>query len=258
MDPGVFRDALTLLGGIGTGVMSGLFGVGGAVISTPLIRALGCTAALAVGTTLPSILPGAITGSVKFSSEKLVSAKTVLAAAPPGIVASVVGSRVSHLLPGNGHPLMILTAALLLWCGISLLGTHSADALLVPAKRPAAAAALTGISAGLLSGLLGIGGGIVMVPMFRSRLGLAMRSAVATSLVCVGCFAIPGTIVHAFVNHDIDWRFASWLTVGVIPGAVFGAALALRVNEDRLKRLFGIFLLVISIVYGAGEIAALV
>lgn len=257
MDPGVVRDALTLLGGIGTGVMSGLFGVGGAVISTPMIRALGCTAALAVGTTLPSILPGAVTGSAKFSSEKLVSATTVASAAPPGILASVVGSRVSHLLPGNGHPLMILTAALLLWCGISLLRSGSSHTELIPAKHPKAAAALTGVSAGMLSGLLGIGGGIVMVPMFRSRLGLSMKSAVATSLVCVGCFAIPGTIVHAFVNHDIDWRFALWLTVGVIPGAILGAALALRVHEDRLKKLFGTFLVIISIVYAAGEFAAL-
>ena len=59
VDPGLLRDALTIGLGLLTGIMSGLFGVGGAVISTPGIRALGATPLLAVGTTLPSIIPGA-------------------------------------------------------------------------------------------------------------------------------------------------------------------------------------------------------
>ena len=75
MDAGVVRDALTLVAGVATGVMSGAFGVGGAVISTPAIRALGCTAALAVGTTLPSILPGAVTGSWRYRQGELIQWK---------------------------------------------------------------------------------------------------------------------------------------------------------------------------------------
>ena len=62
MDPGPLRDVLTVAAGVATGVLSGLFGVGGAVISTPAIRALGASAAVAVGTTLPAIIPGAISG----------------------------------------------------------------------------------------------------------------------------------------------------------------------------------------------------
>jgi uncharacterized membrane protein YfcA len=57
VDPGPLRDALTVLAGVATGVMSGAFGVGGAVISTPAIRVLGASAAVAVVTTLPSIIP---------------------------------------------------------------------------------------------------------------------------------------------------------------------------------------------------------
>lgn len=72
MDAGLVRDALTAIAGLATGVMSGTFGVGGAVISTPAIRALGCSAALAVGTTLPSILPGAITGSWRHRHGELI------------------------------------------------------------------------------------------------------------------------------------------------------------------------------------------
>jgi len=87
VDPGPLRDGLTLvLGGV-TGALSGLFGVGGAVISTPGIRALGATAVAAVGTTLPSIIPGATSGALRYRREGLIDARTVAWAAPLGIVA---------------------------------------------------------------------------------------------------------------------------------------------------------------------------
>ena len=84
-----------------------------------------------------------------------------------------------------------------------------------------------------------------------------MRRAIATSLVCVGLLAVPGTITHA-IDRDIDWRYALWLTVGVVPGARLGAALALRTGERRLRLLFGWFLLAIALYYGARELGALI
>ena len=71
MEPGLLRDALTLVAGVLTGVLSAAFGVGGAVVSTPAIRALGLPAALAVGTTLPSIIPSAATGTRRYVRESL-------------------------------------------------------------------------------------------------------------------------------------------------------------------------------------------
>src|SRR6267143_1313100 len=98
--------------------------------------------------------------------------------------------------------------------GIRLLGASAADAVgstLAPgiaygtASRFACAA--VGSAAGALSGLLGIGGGVVMVPGFTEVLGMPIKRAIASSLVCVGVFAVPGTITHAALG-DIDWRFA--------------------------------------------------
>ena len=77
MDPGPLRDGLTvLLGGL-TDALSGLFGVGGAVISTPGIRALGASAVVAVGTTLPSIIPGAASGALRYRREGLIDVRSV-------------------------------------------------------------------------------------------------------------------------------------------------------------------------------------
>ena len=134
--------------------------------------------------------------------------------------------------------------------------TNSSDGLAIARRLPKLFAVITGLLAGGLSGLLGLGGGIVMVPLFRRWLGLPIKNAVATSLICVGCFAIPGTITHA-LEGGIDWRFATWLAVGVIVGAPLGSRLALKMSDKRLQRTFGLFLAVIAVIYGLGELLAL-
>lgn len=260
METGLLRDALTLVAGVATGIMSGTFGVGGAVISTPAIRALGCTAALAVGTTLPSILPGAVTGSWRYRQGELIRWRVIAFTAPSGVVAAVVGAWVSPRVPGNGHLLMVLTALLLMWSAINMIRVvapkNLTDEHVTTEKSQNTLAILTGIFAGGLSGLLGLGGGIIMVPLFRRWLGLPIKNAVATSLICVGCFAIPGTITHALEN-GIDWRFALWLTAGVVVGAPLGSKMALKMSDKKLQRVFGLFLAAISVVYGLGELFAL-
>ncbi len=261
MDPGILRDALTIVAGIGTGIMSGTFGVGGAVISTPAIRALGCTAAIAIGTTLPSLLPGAISGSLKYAPQKLVRWDVVKKTVPVGIIASVIGARTADLLPGDGHPLMILTALILMWSATGLIrGGETQD--LANLERAKENSSITvraigvGVIAGGLSGLLGVGGGIVMVPLFKKWLALPMKNAIATSLICVGFFAVPGTITHT-LQGGVDWRYALLLTIGVIPGAPLGAKLALSLSDQKLRRIFGIFLACIALVYGGSEIVSL-
>jgi uncharacterized membrane protein YfcA len=113
-----------------------------------------------------------------------------------------------------------------------------------------------GAMAGLLSGLLGIGGGILMVPGFNQFVGLRLKETIATSLVCVGIFAIPGTVTHAVLG-DINWRFAILLAVGVVPGARLGAAAAIRAERDRLRLVVALFLGAIALTYGIGEVIAL-
>jgi uncharacterized membrane protein YfcA len=260
MDVGIVRDFLTVLAGIATGIMSGAFGVGGAVISTPAIRALGCSAALAVGTTLPSILPGAVTGSWRYRQGELIQWKVVVFTAPAGIVAAVFGAWVSPRVPGDGHILMVFTALLLMWSAINMIRSvaprEPADTKTSLRSSQGFLATLTGVCAGGLSGLLGLGGGIIMVPLFRRWLGLPIKNAVATSLICVGCFAVPGTITHA-LEGGIDWRFALWLTVGVVVGAPFGSKTALKMSDKKLQRVFGLFLAAVAVVYGVGELLAL-
>lgn len=283
MDAGPLRDLLTALAGVFTGALSGAFGVGGAVISTPALRALGVPASLAIGTTLPSILPSAAAGALRYRREGLIDRQAVLLTVPIGLATSVGGAVLSEVVPGEGRLLMLLTAALLgvssvrmarstpVGVGTATSGVGGGQGAMAPVpaetgdpapgaphhgRGPALAFAAVGASAGLLSGLLGVGGGIVMVPGFTQVAGLSIKSAIATSLVCVAVFAIPGTITHAVLGN-IDWRAAAFLTLTVIPGSRLGAAATMRTSEATLRRVVAGSLGVIAVLYGASELAGL-
>jgi uncharacterized membrane protein YfcA len=247
----------TLLVGVVTGILSGMFGVGGAVISTPAIRGLGATPLDAVGSTLPSILPSSVSGTLRYLREGLVRTRVALWTCAFGVPASIGGSLLSGVVPGGGHVLMLATAALV---GFTAYRTAFPRSLVEFAGEEHVEPwrmATVGLAAGGLSGLLGVGGGILMVPAFSAWLGMPLKETVATSLVCVGVFAIPGTITHAVLGH-IDWAYAVPLSIGVIPGARIGAQVTIAASDRALRLAVATVLGVIAVVYAAGELVALV
>jgi uncharacterized protein len=262
VEGGLLRDALTLLLGLVTGMLSAMFGVGGAFVSNPGVRVLGAEPLVAVGTTLPSILPGAASGAVRYQREGLVDWQVVAWASVAGLAAVVGGSLLSHAVPGDGHLLLLAVAVLLgfnAWrtaftapSGGEPDGGGNPAPATAPRVRGGWRPAAVGVAAGLLAGLLGVGGGAVMVPAFSELLHLPLKAAIATSLVCAGVFALPATVVHAMLG-DVDWRLAVLLTIGVIPGARLGASLTIRAGERRLRLLVGLFLAVVAVVYFVTE-----
>jgi uncharacterized membrane protein YfcA len=211
-----------------------------------------------VGTTLPSIFPSAVTGTARYTKAGLIQWHVVAWTTPIGCLTAIAGSKLSHVVPGNGHWLMIFTAALLGLTAVRMakprdLPPRGEDE---PARDRPTVLTAVGALAGLMSGLLGIGGGTVMVPGFTELAGIPVKSAIATSLACVGILAIPSTITHA-IQHDIDWRFAGLLTLGVVPGARLGAAAAIRATDRRMRVAVASFLGAVALLYAAGEIIAL-
>jgi len=270
---GPLRDVLGIALGLLTGALSGAFGVGGAVISTPGVRLLGASTFVAVGTTLPSIIPGAASATIRYARSGLVDWRVVAGSTPAGVVAAVLGSLLSHSVPGDGHWLMVLTAVIIGITAVRMArtpavadraeraeraddGASDADAAPVATdgvRRSVGLVAAVGAAAGLLSGLLGLGGGLVLVPALNRALRLPLKAAVATSLACVGILAVPSTVTHALLG-DIDWRLALLLTVGVVPGARLGAGLSLRASERRLRLSVACFLGGLAAVYGVSEL----
>ena len=257
--------------GAASGVLSGMFGVGGAVITTPGLRMFGATPIEAVGSTIPAILPGALTGAWRYSREGLVDWPIALTTGAVGSVCAVAGAELSDHV--DGHLLMLLTAALCLWvslasfarlrlvAGASLAGSGPAvrgRVTLLDRPQPRASFAvvcLIGAGAGGVAGLLGVGGGVLLVPAFTVLLRLAPKRAVGTSLVAVAMFSVPAMVTHALLGH-ISWTFALLLVAGVVPGARLGAHLTLRGSEARLRLLTGLFFTVLALAYGASELLA--
>ena len=261
MGEGLFRDVLTLVLGLLSGVLSGVFGVGGAIVTTPGVRLLGASAFLAVGTTLPPILVSAASGTARYVREGLIDRRVLMETAPAGLVAVVAGSFASHVVPGEGHWLMVFTAVLLVLSAVRMAQSaepgEQGEAHPAPRRRDSALVGVAvGGGAGLLSGLLGIGGGAVLVPAFSQVMGLRLKESIATSLACVGILAVPGIVVHAYLG-DVDWRLALLLSLAVVPGARLGAVLAIRARNRRLRTAVAVLLGAIGVGYGIGELLVL-
>lgn len=267
--PDALRIALTLLAGVATGVLSGMFGIGGAVISNPSIRALGASPIQSVGSTLPSIIPSAVSGALRYRREGLLRGRVIMWTGPVGAAASVGGALLSDLLPGDGH---LLTMGVALLMGYTAARTARRAPAVDPAPEGDVEMASTrsgtphddawrlvviGLAAGVLSGLLGIGGGLLMVPAFTGWLGMPLKETIATSLSCVAIIAVPGTVTHAVQGH-VDWSFALPLSIGVVPGARLGAHLTIAASDRVLRVVVASGLGVLGAVYGTIEFLALV
>lgn len=105
--------------------------------------------------------------------------------------------------------------------------------------------ALIGLAAGFLAGLLGIGGGVVMVPAMVLLLGFDQHIAQGTSLVVIIPAALSGSYTH-HRNGRLFLRDAAILAAGGVIGSVFGSVFALSIDEEILRRLFAAFLLIVA------------
>lgn len=275
--------------GFGSGVLSGMLGIGGAVVSTPAVRVLGATPIEAVGTTVPAILPGAVAGVWRYHRAGLVDWRIGLWCGASGSVAAVAGAIVADGVAEPGL-LMVATAVLMGLSGWSVArsgrkmippslaspspaghappaptdqfpgdtaGGTAADTADGSAIMPSwVGLVVLGVVAGFVAGVLGVGGGIILLPAFTSLLGLPVRKAVPASLVAVAIFSVPVLVTHA-INGNIDWQLAVPLVLGVVPGARLGSRLTVGASERTVRLAFGVVIGVLAVVYGVTEVVGL-
>jgi uncharacterized membrane protein YfcA len=266
--------AATVVVGLASGVLAGAFGIGGGLLTTPAIALLlGYPALIAVGTPLPVIIPGALTGAAAYHRRGLADVRAALLMALVGAAGSVGGALVTRFVGGAG--VLLVTAAVITWASIDMLRRHRAtvasqavageaesdEALagaeaLGPARPRAWVLAAIGAAAGLYSGFLGLGGGFVIVPALMRWCGMPVKKAIGTSLVTIALLAIPGTLTHWYLGH-IDWALAAWLAVGVVPGAVIGARLTSRASDRSVRLAFAVMLGVLGVWLAASQLLGL-
>lgn len=268
---------LAVIIGFAAAVLAGMFGVGGAGLTTPALRViLGTTPAIALGTTLPVVIPTAMVGAYTYHRNGLLDTRLALWCSLGGVFGSVGGAMLTKVV--NLQYLMLLTGAIVLYlAGMTIYrgvtgqvqrevavedetvlspavdgGTEAASGERAP-RRSAVLYIAVGLASGFFSGLLGIGGGFVLVPAFLYVLHVPIKRAFGTSLAVITVIAVPGTIVHALLGH-ISWTLFLYLIIGVVPGAYLGAKLAIRAREPFLYLSFGILVAVFGVTFIINEI----
>jgi uncharacterized membrane protein YfcA len=241
--------------GFAAGVLSGLFGVGGGIVTTPTIQHfLGAAPIQAVATPLPIIFPTSAVGAYTYWRAGEVDARAAVWAAGLGVLGTIVGAALTDVV--NADLLLLITAILLGWTAVQVLrGRRVRDR--ERGASPGWQYGAVGLAAGFISGLLGVGGGIVMVPAFTTLLGMPLKRALGTSLLVIAVLVVPGTLVHWALGH-IDWAIFLVVAIGVVPGARLGARIALGAREHALRIAVGSFLLCVALAYGASELYYLV
>ena len=243
--------------GFASGVASGAVGIGGAILSTPGIRwALDVPAVIAVGTTLPVIVPSAITGVIAYIRTGFVETRAAVVAAIAGSCFAIVGALVTDLV--QGELLLVATAVLILVLAYRMLPrSDDDDERRVPRFEPTIPVlVVVGAVSGFVSGLLGVGGGVILVPVLSGLLRFPIKSAIGTSLAVVAAQAIPGTLAHAQLGH-IDWGIAGGLVIGVVPGARIGSRLAIATEDRKLRLVVAVALGVLALIFGGTELRQL-
>ena len=247
------------------GIISSALGVGGGFITTPSLIIVGIGEAYAIGTVLFMIIFTALSSTIAYSRQKnLIEYRTGLLIATTTIIGSISGSITSSILAVEDPQLFRIIFELCLF-------PISIKMIFYPKERKSANAAIEelehdeiiivgfekrelwstafGLVAGFSSGLLGIGGGVVMVPILVTLGKMPMHKAVATSMFIMIFTSIAGAGVK-FTNGQVHPDLAIFLVIGIIIGAQIGARLVKRVNTIALQKIFGIMMIValISIV----------
>jgi uncharacterized membrane protein YfcA len=247
--------AIAVAIGLGAGVLSGLFGVGGGIVMTPGIDSfLPSPGIVALETPLPVIFPTSLTGAFAYWKAGEVDVRAAAWMAPAGLGGAVVGALLTEVV--DTRVLLLVTASLLGYQSVSILRGSSSTGRAERREPSGRLLAGIGFTAGFVSGLLGIGGGIVMVPLLAGWLGMPLKRVLGTSLLTIPALVIPGTAVHAALGN-IDWAIFAFVTIGAVPGARIGANVALGTAERSLRIAVGGFMLVLALAYGTTQVVDL-
>jgi uncharacterized membrane protein YfcA len=265
-----------LLLGIGglVGVLSGMFGVGGGFLITPLLFFVGIPPAVAVATSANQIVASSVSALMAHIKRKGVDwwMGTVLLIG--GLIGSAIGVQIFNLLKELGQVDLLVNLCYVVFLGVvgGLMMIESLRALrrsknAQPPKRKrhnwvhnlpfkvkfrvsglyisVIPPLLVGMSVGVLAAIMGVGGGFIMVPAMIYVLGMPTKVVIGTSLFQIIFVAAFTTMMHAITNQTVDIVLALLLLIGGVIGAQFGTRIGMKLKAEQLRILLaGLVLLV--------------
>jgi len=259
------------------GILSGMFGVGGGFLTTPLLIFYGIPPPVAVASAATQITGASVSGVMAHMRRSGVDLQMGLVMIAGGLVGSLTGAAIFRALQSSGQIDVVIGAlyvvilggigALMLKDALVGLGyvnpaprteqpRHNRWVASLPLRwrfyasglyiSPLAPLAL-GFVAGILTVLLGIGGGFILVPAMIYLLGMAARVVVGTSLVMILAISAATTMIHALTTQAVDIVLAALLLVGGVIGAQYGALLTTRLKPDLLRLGLGVTILLVAL-----------
>ncbi|MEO1170137.1 MAG: sulfite exporter TauE/SafE family protein [Pseudomonadota bacterium] len=269
---------IILLGGL-VGVLSGMFGVGGGFLTTPLLIFSGISPAVAVASATTQITGTSVSGAAAHARRGGVDFRMGGVLVVGGIVGTIVGGLLFLRLQQAGQiDVVVGILYVILLTGIGILMIREAWTVIrarrtgIPIKPPVRrhhplVAALpgrwrfygsglyisplapfgVGFAVGTLTVMLGIGGGFILVPAMIYLLGMSTRVVVGTSLYQILFIAAATTMVHALTTQAVDIVLAILLLLGSVIGAQVGTRLSTRVNAEWLRLFLAALVIIVAV-----------
>lgn len=267
-------DMIILLGyaaAILIGVSLGLIGGGGSILTVPvLVYILGVDPVLATAYSLFVVGSTSLIGSFTYMSKQLVDYKTAIVFAIPSFIAVFLTRK--FLVPAipesiftlagvevtKNIAVMVFFALIMLGASYSMIkgGTKQVAEEESQVKFNFPMIALEGVVVGLLTGLVGAGGGFLIIPALVLLAKLPMKMAVGTSLLIIAAKSLIG-FLGDLGNQPIDWSMLLIFTSLSIAGIFIGSALSKKINDKALKKGFGWFVLFMGVYIIIKELIAI-
>lgn len=245
------------------GISLGLIGSGGSILTVPiLVYVMGVNPVLATAYSLFIVGSTALVGGVQSAIQKKVDFKTVLIFGIPSI-AAVYATRmwlvpvipkelftIGTLVITKAIALMVLFAVVMILASISMIRSGKNKNEIdenAPMKYNYPMILLEGSVVGLLTGLVGAGGGFLIIPALVLLARMPMKLAVGTSLFIIAAKSLIGFIGDLQGSEVIDWKLLGSFTAFAVAGIFLGIYLSKKISGEKLKKAFGWFVLIMGI-----------
>ncbi|WP_417260118.1 sulfite exporter TauE/SafE family protein [Celeribacter sp.] len=268
------------LGGL-VGILSGMFGVGGGFLITPLLFFVGIPPAVAVATSANQIVASSVSAVLAHLKRKTVDLRMGMVLLIGGLVGSAIGMQIFNMLKAIGQVDLLVTLCYVVFLGIigALMLVESLRALKRAKGRPGARRERTkhtwvhnlplkmkfrtsglyisvipplgvGVLVGMLAAIMGVGGGFIMVPAMIYLIGMPTKVVIGTSLFQIIFVTAFTTMLHAVTNQTVDIMLAVLLLIGGVIGAQFGTQIGLKLKAEQLRILLALLVLIVCLKLG--------
>ncbi len=264
------------LGGM-VGILSGMFGVGGGFLMTPLLFFIGIPPPVAVATEANQIVASSFSGVLAHFRRKTVDLKMGCVLLVGGLIGAAFGVVVFNYLKSIGQVDLLVRLCYVVFLGVvgGLMFIESLNAIRKSRKTGGAPLAarrqrtwvhalpfkmrfrtsglyisvippvIVGVAVGILAAIMGVGGGFIMVPAMIYILGMPTKVVVGTSLFQIIFVTGFTTMLHATTNYTVDIVLALLLLIGGVIGAQIGTRIGVRMKAEQLRILLALMVLVV-------------